>query len=88
MISSDLLASGSWDKTVILWNITSGSKIRSLNHANQIWRSIDLYDTQTLITGSLDQIINLWDYKTGQVLDSFNTSLQIVFFSYFENTNK
>ena len=70
MISSDTLASGSFDRTVKLWNTTSGTLIKTLaNHTDIIYYSVDvLISNQILVSGSYDETIKTWNISTGQVL--------------------
>ena len=79
LISSDILASGSSDQTIKLWNITNGQLIRTLTgHAGDIERALDLMsDGQTLVSGSEDHKIKLWNWKTGECLNTINTGLNI-----------
>ena len=78
-ITSDILSSASVDKTTKLWNITSGTLIRTLsNHTNQIKWSLDLLnDGQTLVSGSYDQTIKYWNWTTRQVLKTIRTGYVI-----------
>ncbi len=55
LVSSDLLASGSTDKTVILWNITTGSLYKTLTgHNGGIMFTIDTSDLKTFFSASYD----------------------------------
>jgi WD40 repeat protein len=78
-ISNDIIASGSSDATIKLWNITDGSLIRTLtNHTASIFQSIDLInDGQTLLSASYDGTIRFWDWKKGQEVAGIYTGLNI-----------
>jgi WD40 repeat protein len=69
------LASGSVDKTIKLWDITSGQLIRTLTgHTSDILWSVDLLNNgQTLVSGSFDQTIKLWNWSTGECLSTIKT---------------
>ena len=68
------MASGSWDDTIKLWDITSGQLIRTLTgHTNYILWSVDLLNSQTLVSGSYDQTIKLWNWSTGECLRTIQT---------------
>ena len=77
--NSNILASGSSDNTIKIWNTLTGQLIRTLTgHTNYILWSLDLLnDGQTLVSGSWDQTIKLWNWSTGQLLNTFNTGLLI-----------
>jgi WD40 repeat protein len=78
MISNEILASGSADKSIILWNITNGNQIRRLPNTHEIYWSVDLLnDAVTLVSGSSDQKIELWNVNHGSLLSSINTGLVI-----------
>ena len=63
-LSSDgkMLASGSADSTIILWDTDSGSKIATLTgHRGQV-TSLDFDPTgKQLVSGSTDRTVKLWD---------------------------
>ena len=70
-ISADgqTLASGSWDKTIKLWNLKTGDLLRTLTeHKNSVWSVAISADGQTLASGSADHTIKLWNLKTGDLL--------------------
>ena len=81
-ITPSILASGSYDRTIKLWDITSGQLIRTLTgHTNSIGWSIDLLNSQTLVSGSYDQTIKLWNWSTGECLSTIQTNSTLTFYS-------
>jgi WD40 repeat protein len=73
-ITPSILASGSLDKTIILYDITTGELIRTLRgHTSDIWHSVDLLNSKTLVSGSQDETIKLWNWSTGECLSSTQT---------------
>jgi WD40 repeat protein len=78
-ISSDIIASGSSDTTIKLWNISDGTLIRTLtNHTGSIYYSVELTnDGQTLMSAAYDGTIRFWDWTTGQVVSGIYTGLSI-----------
>ena len=72
LVSFDILASGSNDNTIKLWNITSGSLIRTINYTNSILSLVDMLNTQTLVccTGGAITLSNL---TTGERISMVNT---------------
>jgi uncharacterized caspase-like protein/Tol biopolymer transport system component len=62
------LASGSWDKTIKLWDSASGQPLRKLTgHANSVFSVAFSPDGRTLASGSWDKTIKLWDSASGQL---------------------
>jgi WD40 repeat protein len=66
-----ILASGSTDKQIWLWNTANGQQIRVLTgHTGDVESVSFSPDGQLLASGSWDLTIRLWDVKTGQNLNS------------------
>ncbi len=62
-----LLASGGRDSTIKLWDIRSGSELRSLaGHLSNVTSLAFSRDGRTLVSGSLDATIKFWDVETGR----------------------
>ena len=66
-----ILASGSADETVILWDVPTGEPRRQplTGHTAAVNDVAFSLDGQTLASGSEDQTLILWDVLTGQPLD-------------------
>ncbi|WP_414589979.1 NB-ARC domain-containing protein [Scytonema sp. PCC 10023] len=72
--SSDypLLASGSADHTIKLWDISIGQVVRTLQgHRYGVSTVVFSADGQTLISKDVGQTIKLWNTQTGQCLRTF-----------------
>lgn len=63
----NMLASGSYDSTVKLWDIESGQEIRTLV-GHQLGVRCLQFDDTLLISGSLDGTIKMWEISTGKLL--------------------
>jgi GTPase SAR1 family protein len=64
-----VLATGSHDKTVKLWDVASGKLLRILEGHNDIVSSAAFDPTgQTLASGSDDHTVKLWDVASGRLL--------------------
>jgi WD40 repeat protein len=60
-----ILASGSHDNTIKLWNVATGREIATLTRHSESVNSVAFSpDGKTLASGSLDKTIKLWDVAT------------------------
>ncbi len=72
-----LLASGSYDRTVRLWDVNTGECLSILEkHTHRIWSVAFSPDGRILASGSGDRTIKLWDVSTGQCLKSLTGHTQ------------
>jgi WD40 repeat protein len=70
-----ILASGSADKTIKLWNVASGDHIAARNgHTEDVLSVVFSPDGKTLVSGSLDNTIMLWDVATCKNISIYNKS--------------
>ena len=71
-----LLASGSSDASVKLWEVSTGRELRTLlGHEPKITTLIFTPDSETLVNASYDTTIRLWDTSTGLELRAFSQAL-------------
>ncbi len=64
-----LIASASTDKTIKLWNVTTGSQLRTLTgHRDRVTALSFRPDGKLLASGSADKTIKLWNVSTGSQL--------------------
>jgi WD40 repeat protein len=62
-----ILVSGSADKTIKIWNLSTGKELRTLTgHSNPVNSIVISPDGQTLVSGSADKTIKIWNLSTGQ----------------------
>lgn len=67
-----LLASGSYDNTVILWSIPEGSRLHTLKHDDRIRAVAFSPNGKTLATGGSAKTVSLWDVRTGKLINTFS----------------
>ncbi|CAD8117467.1 unnamed protein product [Paramecium primaurelia] len=68
-----IVASGSYDKSIRLWDIKTGQqKAKLVGHTGTVWSVCISPDGNTLASGSQDNSIRLWDFKTGQQKGQLN----------------
>jgi WD40 repeat protein len=66
-----MLASGSVDQTIKLWEVSSGRLIRSLEgHSGHVYSVAFSPDGKMLASGDLDQTIKLWEVSSGRLIRS------------------
>ena len=65
------LASGSGDKTIKIWDVTTGKVLNTLKgHESRVWSVGFSPDGKKLASGSDDKTIKIWDVTTGKVLNT------------------
>ena len=63
------LASGSYDKTLIIWDAKSGEKLKTLEgHSDSVFSVSWSPDGKYLASGSVDETLIIWDAKSGEKL--------------------
>ena len=64
--------SGSWDKTLKLWDVTTGKELRSFQgHTDSVSSVAFSPDGRFVISGSYDETLKLWEVTTGRELRCF-----------------
>ena len=70
-----LLASGSYDKTVKLWDVTTGAVLRTFSGHTEVVTSVAFSPNGKLLaSGSMDGTAKLWDITTGVVIPAGRTA--------------
>ena len=69
---SKILASGSRDTTIKLWDVKTGKLIRTIEDSGSIVSISFSPDGKTLASGSGDHTIKLWNVNTGEEIKTLN----------------
>ncbi|GAA5815248.1 hypothetical protein MFLAVUS_008754 [Mucor flavus] len=64
---SNILMTGSYDKTVRIWNLETGDLIRTLTGHTRCIRALQ-FDEAKLVTASMDQTLKIWNWQTGKCI--------------------
>lgn len=65
--SFPILITGSYDRTVRVWNIETGLEVRCLRGHTRAIRALQ-FDEAKLITGSMDHTIRVWNWRSGECI--------------------
>ena len=75
-----IVTSGSEDKTVILWEPSTGNIIRQLSGHTEIVNCLAFSpDSQILASGSQDKTIKLWNLLNGELIHTFQNPSGLVY---------
>jgi F-box/WD-40 domain protein MET30 len=80
----NILATGSYDSTIKIWDIDTGDCIRTLRGHTSGIRALQFDDTK-LISGSLDRTLKVWNWRTGDCLSTYQGHTEGVIAVNFED---
>ncbi|KAF8964651.1 WD40-repeat-containing domain protein [Flammula alnicola] len=66
-----VLITGSYDRTVRVWNLETGAELQCLKGHTRAVRALQ-FDEVKLITGSMDCSIKVWDWRRGKCIRTLN----------------
>ncbi|KXJ88904.1 quinon protein alcohol dehydrogenase-like superfamily [Microdochium bolleyi] len=67
----NILATGSYDSTIKLWDIERGEVIRTLHGHTSGIRALQ-FDDRVLVSGSLDGSVKIWNWRSGRCLKTLD----------------
>ena len=66
-----MLASGSYDQSIKLWDVTSSHCLATLEgHTGRVWSLTFSPDGRLLASSGNDQGVKVWDVRTGECLST------------------
>ncbi|WWC63983.1 uncharacterized protein I303_106589 [Kwoniella dejecticola CBS 10117] len=65
--SYPVLITGSYDRTVRVWNLDSGEEVRVLTGHTRAVRALQ-FDQMLLFTGAMDGTVRMWNWRAGECL--------------------
>jgi F-box and WD-40 domain protein MET30 len=69
--SFPILITGSYDRTVRVWNLDTGVELQCLRGHTRAIRALQ-FDEVKLITGSMDSTLKVWDWRRGRCIRTLN----------------
>ncbi|KAF7724947.1 hypothetical protein EC973_000528 [Apophysomyces ossiformis] len=63
----NVLMTGSYDKTIRVWNMETGEVIRTMTGHTRCVRALQ-FDDAKLVTGAMDNTLKIWNWHTGQCI--------------------
>ncbi|KAI5289464.1 hypothetical protein KEM54_003817 [Ascosphaera aggregata] len=82
---ANVLATGSYDATIKIWNLETGEEMRTLRGHTAGIRCLQ-FDERKLISGSLDRCIKVWNWRTGDCISTFTGHQGGVLSLHFDST--
>lgn len=79
----NILATGSYDATIKIWNIETGEEIRTLTGHRLGIRCLQMDDNK-LISGGLDGSIKVWNWRTGECVATYSKHREGVIGLHFD----
>jgi F-box/WD-40 domain protein MET30 len=79
----NILATGSYDATIKIWDIETGKVLRTLTGHTYGIRTLQ-FDDSKLISGSFDKTIKIWNWHTGECLSTLQCHTEGVLSVHFD----
>ncbi len=69
MLSNNILASGSQDKTIRIWDLNSCKLLKTLNGHVDTVSCLAKLTHDELVSGSFDKTIRIWNWNYGEFIE-------------------
>jgi WD40 repeat protein len=76
--NKNLIFSASADKSIKVWNLTTGALIRTMTNGSDAMDSLAINKYGQVISGSDDKLIRVWDAERGEVTDIYKSHTDAV----------
>lgn len=83
--ADNILATGSYDATIKIWDTESGEELRTLHGHESGIRCLQFDDTK-LISGSMDRSLKIWNWRTGECISTYTGHRGGVIGLHFDTT--
>ena len=80
-----ILATGSYDATIKIWDLDTGEEIRTLKGHSSGIRCLQ-FDDMKLISGSIDKSLKVWNWRTGECHSTYSGHNGGVISLHFDST--
>ena len=80
----NILATGSYDSTIKIWDIHTGEELRTLKGHGSGIRALQ-FDDAKLISGSLDCTLKVWNWATGDCIATYSAQPQGIIGLHFDS---
>jgi len=70
VVDGQRIVSASADRTLKVWNLTTGQVEQTLTSHESSVNSVAVVDGQRIVSASFDRTLKVWDLTTGQVIAS------------------
>lgn len=81
-----ILATGSYDNTIKIWDIETGEEIRTLQGHESGIRCLQ-FDDSKLISGSIDRTLKVWNWHTGECISTLQGHFGGVISLHFDSNS-
>lgn len=82
-IVDNILATGSYDDTIKIWDLETCEEIRTLRGHTMGIRCLQI-DENKLISGSLDKTMKVWNWKTGECIATYTGHTEGIISLHFD----
>jgi WD40 repeat protein len=73
------VVSGSWDRSVRVWDSSTGETLKVLEgHTDEVWSVGFSSDGRRIVSCSWDKSVRVWDSSTGEVLNTLEADTESV----------
>lgn len=80
----NILATGSYDNTIKIWDLETGEEIRTLTGHTRGIRSLQM-DDHKLLSASLDGTVKVWNWRTGKCIRTLSSHSEGVISVHFQD---